>query len=369
VPSRRGQAPIAKIIPHKIRNNRKKMSEALLLVSYGSPEVEEDVVPFLSRLLGQRGMSDAYIKKAADKYYQFARRTGAFSPLNSQCRELAELLRAEFERLGLAQRIYWGNLYWVPFLDDAIESMTRDGITEASCFVTSAFDSTAGNRRYSAAIESARQKIGNNAPRIVRLPLPFDNKLFIEAQAELLQNAIKKITTQQQTTDNQIKNNQKTETKNEILILFTAHSIPVADPAKENYIEQLNFTCNAAMNYCRESCPNNIELKWELLFQSQGINNNKNKNTISIDWLKPNIKDRFTEIIHQTNKNHNPKTTQIIISPIGFFCENLETVNDLDLELGDICTNSSVKFIRVKTVGTTPKICKMITQSVVNYAR
>jgi ferrochelatase len=327
-----------------------KNLDAFLLISYGAPYIEADVVPFLERLLGGKNISQTHREKATIKYYDFAKRNGKFSPLNEQCQELLLGIELEFDKIGSPTRVYLGNLYWRPFIEDVIAKMADDGVSFAKCFITSAFDSTAGNRRYSYAIEEARKKIGDKAPVIERLPLPFDQPLFIESQAEKLCDEIIR----------QKNNNNKY--KPETSIFFTAHSIPKSDPFVENYVEQLNFACRAVMEKCCSICQDLCGVKWELLFQSQPINSgNHNQNS---QWLEPTIKDKITTLVQQTTEKEINVAKNIIISPIGFFCESMETVNDLDFELGDICKNSQVKFARVFTVGTMPKIYKMIVQLV-----
>jgi ferrochelatase len=320
--------------------------EAFLLISYGAPFVGADVIPFLERLFANKNVAQNHVEKAALKYYEFAKRNGGkFSPLNDQCCELLFGIESEFSDVGLPIRVYLGNLYWRPFLEDTIAKMADDGVTFANSFITSAFDSTAGNRRYSFAIESACRKVGGRSPLIKRLPLPFDQPLFIQSQAKRL---CEKFLSQ--------KNN--TQHQSETLIFFTAHSIPKSDPFVENYVGQLNFVCSAVIERCCLICPDLRGAKWELLYQSQPIDAG-NSDQFS-QWLSPAIKDKITTLVQQSAENGINATKNVIISPIGFFCESMETVNDLDFELGDICRNSPVKLIRVSTVGTMPEIFKMI---------
>jgi protoheme ferro-lyase len=232
--------------------------------------------------------------------------------------------------------------------------MANDGVTSAKCFITSAFDSTAGNRRYSSAIDNACKKIGGIAPVIERLPLPFDQPLFIESQAERLCEAI----------DGQ---NNKRRRCVETLIFFTAHSIPQDDPFAGNYVEQLNFACRAVIEKCRSIRRDLPNIEWELVYQSQPISQNKNndqnnRNNQTKQWLSPSIKNKISTLVEQSKTTKISATKNVIISPIGFFCENMETINDLDFELGDICAGSSIEFTRVLTVGTMPKIYEMIVQ-------
>ena len=181
--------------------------QPLLLVSYGAPERQEDVVPFLNNLFAGKNVATERIAAAVEKYERLAARNllramfceteefpefpnheqittkaGLYSPLNSECRKLIDGIR----QIAPDMPIYWGNLFWHPLLTDTVAEMARNGIERAVCFATSVFDSLSGNRRYADALESARQAVGGNAPLLEKLPLSFDHPLFIETQTDRL---------------------------------------------------------------------------------------------------------------------------------------------------------------------------------------
>ena len=226
-------------------------------------------------------------------------------------------------RIGYDAPIYWGNLFWHPLLVDTVAEMARDGIAHAVCFATSAFDSPPGNKRYADALESARRSIGSNAPTLEKLPLPFEHPFFIEAQAERLLETLG-------------------ATDSPAHILFSAHSILLADAAQSHYVEQLNMTCRAVIEKSGTSIP------WELVYQS--------RSGAAEHWLGPDIKERIGTLAAEG------RVKSVIVSPIGFFCENMETEYDLDIEVGEYCTNLGLSFYRAKAVGAMPQICRLIAE-------
>jgi ferrochelatase len=212
--------------------------------------------------------------------------------------------------------------------------MARNGVKHAVCFTTSVFDSGSSNKRYSNALEIARQKTGSAAPVFETLSLPFDHPLFIEAQTDRLLEVLAQKTT------------------NSVRILFSAHSIPKSDTACSNYVTQLRRTCQSIIKKIeKDDMPS---LSWELVFQSQS---GEIKN-----WLEPDIKERIREIAATGHYQ------SLAVLPLGFFCENMETVNDLDWEIGELCSQSGLQFFRAKTVGALPKICKMIVEEIIKTA-
>jgi len=304
--------------------------QPLLLVSYGAPERQEDVVPFLNNLFAGKNVPAERIAAAVQKYERFAAMTGHYSPLNAECRKLIAGIRHEWQKIAQdPPPIYWGNLFWHPLLADTVAEMTRDGIRRAVCFVTSAFDSPSGNQRYADALESARQTVGANAPILEKLPLPFDHPLFIEAQADRLV----------ETTNGR---RQTTAAKEDCAtrILFSAHSIPLVDAAQCRYAEQLQSTCRKVIE------KSGMPIPWELVYQS--------RSGPAEHWLGPDIKERIRELAA------TGQCRSVIVSPIGFFCENMETEYDLDVEVGKCCVEQGLSFFRSKAVGAAPKICRLL---------
>ncbi|MDR0608774.1 MAG: ferrochelatase [Planctomycetaceae bacterium] len=321
------------------------ISKTFLLISYGAPEEKEEVIPFLHHLLA--GKTDSKILQdritvASEKYYEQARRTGQLSPLNKECRNLVTGILQETEPYPIALRIYWGNLFWHPLLENTIAQMAEDGIKQAIWFATSMFDSGTSNKRYNNALETACQKIGSAAPIFEKLPLTFDHPMFIEAQTDCLLEALARIVSD---------NSQDYKSEHSVLVLFSAHSIPNSDTACSNYVTQLRQACRLVIEKSYIASLNIPLLTWELVFQS--------RSGTAEDWLAPDIKDRIREIAA------TGQYRTIIVLPIGFFCENMETVNDLDWEIGNICYETGLRFVRARAIGTLQKTCKMIAAEII----
>lgn len=334
-------------------------ADAFLLVSYGSPESREEVVPFLENLFAGKPVPPERIARAAEKYDQCVRQTGRYSPLNEECRSLLSGILREFrERTEPPEKlfkVYWGNLFWHPLLEDTVAAMTQDGVQHALCFATSAFDSQAGNRRYADALDAARnrvrQKLGTEPPILEKPPLPFEHPLFLEAQADTLLRAMASATLELEIRLNGVPVGGKTRREatnpvDRILVLFSAHSIPQSDAEKSPYVSQLLRTCRRVVELCGP-------FPFELVFQSRSGGSTER-------WLEPDIRDRVREI------GASKEYAAIVVSPIGFFCENMETLYDLDCEIGEICNASGLLFFRAGAVGAAPKICRMIREIVVS---
>jgi ferrochelatase len=53
-----------------------------------------------------------------------------------------------------------------------------------------------------------------------------------------------------------------------------------------------------------------------------------------------------------------------VVAPIGFACDNMEIVHDLDVEAADVAKQNGTHFVRAATVGTTPAFAAMVRQLV-----
>ena len=309
--------------------------QPLLLISYGAPEQQDDVVPFLNNLFAGQTVPVERRTAAVQKYNRYAAKTGHLSPLNAECRRLREGILYEWSpRHSEPLPIYWGNLFGHPLLTDIVAAMARDGVGRATCFATSVFDSPAGNQRYVDALETARKAIGASAPILEKLPLPFDHPLFLEAQTDRLLEAL---------AWHHLEEASRTDNRQTAVVLFSAHSIPLVDAARCPYVCQLQATCQKVIE------KSGIWLPWELVYQSRSGQPER--------WLGPDIKERIRELAAEGCRS-------VIVSPIGFFCENMETEYDLDVEVGEECAELGLSFFRSRAVGALPKICRMIVELV-----
>src|SRR5437588_1732021 len=102
--------------------------DAILLVSFGGPEKNEDVLPFLENVLRGRNVPRERMLEVAEHYYHF----GGRSPINDHCRELIAALEP-----ATHLPVYWGNRNWVPMLADTVRRMTEDGVKRALAIATS----------------------------------------------------------------------------------------------------------------------------------------------------------------------------------------------------------------------------------------
>ena len=96
--------------------------DALLIVSFGGPEGQDDVMPFLENVLRGKNVPKERMLEVAEHYKHF----GGVSPINDQNRALIAAVEADFKANGLDLPIYWCNRNWHPMLPVALQQMNQD---------------------------------------------------------------------------------------------------------------------------------------------------------------------------------------------------------------------------------------------------
>ncbi len=310
--------------------------DALLLVSFGGPEGPDDVMPFLENVTRGKNVPEERLREVAQHYELFE----GVSPINIQNRALLSALVEELNAHGLKLPVYWANRFWHPLLADTLREMADDGVRHALAFVTSPFGSPLSCHEYLLAIERAREEVGTTAPQVDKLRLFHNHPGFIEAMAERVAAALAEVPDERRATTR---------------LIFTAHSLPADVAQRSPYEMQLREACRLVTELVTTHglLPPAGEgaASWELAFQSRS-------GPPSQPWLEPDVRSRVREL-HAAGS-----LSDVVVAPIGFMSENMEILYDLDVEVGELCDELGVNFVRAAVVGNHPRIIRMIRELV-----
>jgi protoporphyrin/coproporphyrin ferrochelatase len=295
--------------------------DAILVVSFGGPESREEVIPFLENVLRGRNIPRERLQVVADHYYLFDGK----SPINEQTRNLIAALKKEIAAHGLKLPIYWGNRNWHPMLTETIGQMKEDGIHRALAFVTSAYSSYSGCRQYREDIARAQSEVGSGAPEIDKLRVFFNHPGFIEAIEERLRDAIASV---------------PAGVRQNLQIVYTAHSIPVPMANTSDYVRQLEEV--KTLVSARLDIRNHV-----LVYQSRS-------GAPGQPWLGPDILEYLREV------KARGTASAVVVAPIGFISDHMEVIYDLDVEAQRLCESISLPMVRARTVGLHPKFIATI---------
>ena len=296
--------------------------DALLFLSFGGPEGQDDVMPFLRNVTRGRGIPEERLETVAGHYRHF----GGVSPINAQNRALIKALKAEFAAHGISLPIYFGNRNWKPYVADAVRSMRDDKVQRALVFATSATTSFSGCRQYRNDMASAASVAGAGAPELVKLRHYFDHPGFIAANVDHVNAALATL---------------PADLRDEARLVYTAHSIPESmnDSSGPNadglYVKQQYETARLVTALVRGP-----DAPFDLVWQSRS-------GPPSVPWLEPDINDHLKALA-------GSGTRAVVVSPTGFVSDHLEVVWDLDTEARDTAAELGLAFARSATAGTHP---------------
>jgi len=300
--------------------------DAILWLSFGGPEKEEDVIPFLENVLRGRNVPRERMLAVAEHYYHF----GGKSPINQQNREMIRALEAELTAHGPDLPIYWGNRNWHPLLTDTVAKMKADGVRRALAFATAAYSSYSSCRQYLENIESARAAAGEGAPVIDKIRPFYNHPGCITAMAEQVLEALEQIPAARRSAAH---------------IVYTAHSIPLRMAENCHYERQLLEASRlVSVALGRSGDP--------LVYQSRS-------GPPTQAWLGPDILEHLRAIWDKG------KVKDVAIVPIGFVSDHIEVRYDLDTEARQLCEELGLNMVRAAAVGANPGFAQLIRELIV----
>ena len=292
--------------------------DSVLVVGFGGPTRSEEIRPFLDNVLRGRPVPRERYEEVV-RHYQIM---GGRSPYNELTIRQTDSLRPELARGGIAVPIEVGMRNWEPYVVDAMVALERAGARRALGFIMAAFRSEASWERYQAVVRAAREAIGPRAPE-VEYPEPWHtHPRFIAAVAGRVNEALERI---------------ESAERGRARLIFTAHSIPVAMAADAPYVDQLTESCRMVAA--------RVGIKtWTLAFQSRS-------GSPRDPWLEPDIKAALQNL---------KKGSIALVVPIGFLCDHVEVLYDLDVDAARIARESDVRMERAATVSDHPEFIAMI---------
>lgn len=292
------------------------MSDAVLLIAFGGPEKMDDVRPFLDNVLRGRPVPPERLADVVHHYELI----GGRSPLNELTRSQAAALR---ERLPDVP-VYIGMRNWTPYLHETLAQMQRDGVTRATGFIMSAQQSEAGWDRYQQDVANARSTVGPPAPEIDFVEGWPLHPLFIQAVVARTRGVWESL---------------PPDRRADARLIFTAHSIPMAMAARAPYAEQVTAGSRLVADQLGAA-------HWRIAYQSRSGNPRD-------PWLEPDINDAL-------RAEAAAGARDVVVVPIGFVCDHVEVLYDLDIEARQTAAELGLTFARARAVNDHPLFIDMM---------
>jgi ferrochelatase len=305
---------------------------AALLINMGGPTNLGEISGFMYRLF-----NDPHIMKIPGPFRALAARMitlsrtanvkkhyrliGGGSPLikwtRRQAEEMRNALRGRLPNIEVKEAYSYSK----PSIDEALSLLSAGGyekIVALPLYPHYSFATLAGI--YSELEKGrVRYKLGGR----LKIATPFfEHPLYIQASVELLREALNAMNTAEP-----------------YRVIFTAHALPQSfiedgDP----YRQQVEKTVSLILKELPTS-------DWTLSFQSK---------IGPVKWMKPST-------IDAARAAGAEGIMQLLIMPIGFVCDHIETLYELDIELASIAREAGIKkFIRAKVFNDHPLFIKML---------
>ncbi len=269
----------------------------ILLVNMGGPTTEKEVHFFLKkmfmdpyilplpkpiRFLLARIISKKRYKKSWKKYEKIGG-----TPLIKEMEENALKLNEELGKKYITKAVF---SYSKPVIYDGVKQLCGKGVKKIKVLPVYPQESFTTTGSVRSEIKKIKSKLLNKNIEIINQF--YDNKNFIEFWVDLIKNHINK------------------HNCNNPLLIFSAHSIP-------QYLVDRGDKYPIAVNKSAELIAKKLKLCHKVTYQSK---------MGKMKWIGPDTKEEIEKLIKTVDKD-------IVIIPISFLNENLETLYDLDIEL------------------------------------
>jgi protoporphyrin/coproporphyrin ferrochelatase len=242
------------------------------------------------------------------------------SPLTELTMEQGRLL-AEALRLP----VYVGMRNWKPYIADVVRQMRADGITSAVAICLAPQNSRTSVGLY-------RRAVFAEAAESIEID-------FVDGWADhpqLAQAFVQRLQPVWQNLSAQIGSMAP--------VLFTAHSVPCGtiqtsegQPAPDPYPVEAKRT---AANVAALLAPLGLTAAdWYFAFQSQGMS--------GATWIGPTVEDTLTALRQEGH-------SAVVIHPIGFLCDHVEILYDIDIAFRDFAAGIGLEVVRPQSLNDSP---------------
>jgi protoporphyrin/coproporphyrin ferrochelatase len=306
--------------------------DSLLLIGFGGPTPgcckKQNPCPgeahcFVEGIVGAVPSHAARVKEVESHYVAL----GGFSPFNELTFQQADALKSVLKAKGIELPIYTGMRNWTPYLRDVMAEILRNGHQNILGIILSAYQSKSSWERYQNDINEAVEAANAPPPNIDYLEAWYMRSGFINAIAGRIREACEEM--------------DKTRFERASLI-FTAHSIPQPAAKASPYTQQFQQTAAAVAQALGKD--------FDIAYQSA-------PDTPIIPWTSPDINDLIRD-------KKAAGITDVIVSPIGFLCDHVEVLYDLDLEAKATAKACGVGFVRAGTVSDHPAFIEMLARRI-----
>jgi len=287
------------------------VSDAVVLMAYGSPATAEDIRPYFEDIRGGRPVSDEAVAALAERY----RRIGGRSPLD----HVTEAQRAALER-KLELPVFVGMKHWQPRIAEAVKRALDGGASRLIGVVLAPHYSRLSVGEYRDRLEAA---LDGSEAELVLVESWHDDPAFAEVVAGRVRGT-------------------------DAWVAFTAHSLPEriladGDPYRDQLLETSRLVAERG----------GLGDHWSFAFQSASPTGEP--------WLGP-------DILEELERLHRQGVRKVLVAPVGFVSDHLEILWDLDVEARERAEELGLELARIESMNDDPAFIRALA-GVVERAR
>ncbi|MGB6132678.1 MAG: ferrochelatase [Acidobacteriaceae bacterium] len=291
------------------------MADAVLLLAHGTPDSADEIPEYLARVTGGRDLPASVVEEVRHRFVAIGG-----SPLTPLTLKQGWLLERE-----LGMPVYVGMRNWKPYIADVVHQMRDEGVTRAVVICLAPQNSRTSVGLYRRAVFAAAEG---------KIDLHFlsdwaDHPLLADAFAERLRAA---------------RDPFAAEIGSAPPVLFTAHSVPCrtvfAVPQLDHHIapeppDPYSVEAKLTASLVAARIPGLTPRDWFFAFQSQGMSGGP--------WLGPTVEDTLTALRQQG-------VASLVIQPIGFLCDHVEILYDIDVAFRRFAANLGIALRRPESL-------------------
>jgi ferrochelatase len=272
-----------------------------------------------------RAIPAQVVEEIQHRYAQIGR-----SPLTDITREQAD----ELARV-LDTPVYFGMRNWHPFIAKAVEQMLADGVTEAIVICL--------------APQNSRTSVGLYRKAVLAAAGDKMQLEFVEAwhaHPQLIAGFAEKLHAAR-------RHGEK--------VIFTAHSVPCrtilsggqadlpGEQAGDPYGQQARETARLVAKQAGLA-----DADWVFAFQSQGASGGP--------WIGPTVEETIDALAREDVRS-------ILVQPIGFVCDHVEVLYDIDIAFKNFAAERGVALTRTESLNSAPLLIAALADIVQSRTR
>jgi len=298
----------------------------VLLMAYGGPTSLDQIPAYLADVREGRPPSDELLAEMTHRYAAIGGRSPILELTEAQARGIERELNRDAEP-GVRYRAYAGMRHWHPYIREVMPRIIEDGVDRLVAAVMAPHYSRMSVGRYMQRVDEAMSALDANLP-VLQVESWKDEPAFIEAIVQRINQALERFDEAE---------------RDDVYILFTAHSLPERilqwnDP----YPDELKISVQAVVDQLQPKHSS-------FAFQSQGAT--------ADPWLGPSVEETLEKLAAEGVRN-------LLLVPIGFVCDHVEVLYDVDIEHRAQAEALGIRLERTASLNDDPLLCRAVADAV-----